>query len=142
MAQEINISTTLSWSRGGASIIAKVSGKEDQIGTTAIEDVQIIGSTSETITFGDVTDPSHVFFKNENKLWSQLTTAQQLPYGSQANYEAVNTVNLGTTNPATALNATIKLKPQQGIPLINPQAAWFGISNGDDVDLLVVAIQR
>jgi hypothetical protein len=142
MANEISIDTRLSWSRGGAEIIAKVNNKEDQIGTTAIERIQIIGSTSEPIDFGDVTDPSHAFFKNENKAWKSLTAAEQLPYGTQANYEAANTVNIDTNNPATAGTASLKLKPQQGQPLVNPAAAWYALSNADNVNLLVVAVQR
>jgi len=142
MADEITIETKLGWTRGGAQIIAKVSGKETQIGTTAIENVQVIGSTSEPIDFGDVTDPSHVFFKNENKPCKSLTTAEQLPYGTQANYEAANTVNIDANNPATAATATIKLKPQDGVPLVNPQAQFYGLTNADNVALLVVAIQR
>ena len=142
MANEIGITTQLNWARGGASIVAKVSGKEDQIGTTAIENVQVIGAASEIISLGDVTDPSHLFFKNETKPWSLLTNAEKLPFVTQANYDAANTVNLGTTSPVTAGNATIRLKPQQGQPLINPLAAWYGINSGTDIDLLVVAIQR
>lgn len=141
MANEIAISTRLSWSRGGAQIIASVTGREDQIGTQGIENVQTIGGSSEPIDLGDVTDPGHLFFKNENSAWADLTTEEKAGYTDKADYDEKNSVYLGNTNPATDSNATITLKPQQGTALIRPPAAWYGIKDTDDVSLLVVAIQ-
>ena len=75
MAKEIKKNTLLSWSKGGAEILVKVEEVLDQVGQQAIESVQIIGATSEAISFGDVTGEAHVVFKNLTPKWSTLTIA-------------------------------------------------------------------
>lgn len=148
MASEIKLTTQLNWSRGGAQIIAKVESVEDQVGTTAIENVQIVANTSEQIDLGDVTDPSHLFFKNENRLWSKLSTVEKSAYtsvngdGGKSDYETKNTVHVGIVTPAVAATAVYSLKPGQGNGTITAQAAWYAITDTDNVYLLVVATQR
>src|SRR5205814_6208227 len=96
MANEIKKSTKLSWAKGGAEIIVNTDETLNQAGAQAIENVQIIGGTSEAITFGDVTAPAHIAFKNLNKKWSQLTAAEKVSAGGvQATYEAAYRVFVG-----------------------------------------------
>src|SRR5881394_2107316 len=128
MANEIKKSTKLSWAKGGAQ---------------AIENVQIIGGTSEAITFGDVTAPAHIAFKNLNKKWSQLTAAEKVSAGGvQATYEAANRVFVGTTNPTTSADAVYKIYPGSGVNLYQAiTLAWYACKATDNVDLLVAAIE-
>lgn len=143
MANEIRKQTKLSWSKGGAQIIAETSEVLDQTGEQAIENVQIIGGTSEAIVFGDVTAPAHIMFKNLNKKWSELTAAEKTAAGGvQATYEAANRVYVGTTNPTTSANATYTILPGSGVPSFQTVAlAWYACKDTDNVNLLVCAIE-
>src|SRR5439155_8647388 len=111
------------------------------IGEQAIEAVQIIGATSEAISFGDVTGDAHLAFKNLTPAYSTLTVAQKALYTDKADYDTKNTVYVGTTDPVTSANAEHQLTPGGGAgPFISAQA-WFGINNTNDVNLLVAAIE-
>jgi hypothetical protein len=120
MANEVAVSIRLSWSKSGAQIIGTVSDSYDQSGSQAIENVQIIGSSSEAVTFGDVTTVGWVMFKNLNE---------------------TGKVHIGTTNPVTSVNAEITLDPGEGTFLKTTQAAWYAIRDSVDVNLLVIAIE-
>jgi hypothetical protein len=143
MANEIKRSLTLSWSKGGAQIIVKTDETLDQTGSQAIENVQIIGGTSEAIVFGDVTAPAHIAFKNLNKKWSELTSAEKTAAGGvQATYEAANRVYVGTTNPTTSADAIHTLYPGAGTSFYQAiTLAWYACKATDNVDLLVAAIE-
>lgn len=142
MANEIVRQTKLSWSKGGAQIIATVAETLDQTGAQAIENVQIIGGTSEAITFGDVTAPAHIMFKNINKTYSQLTTGEKAGYTNQADYESKNRVFVGTTNPTTSADAIYTIYPGSGVTFQQSiTLAWYACKATDNVDLLVVAIE-
>ncbi len=143
MAREIVKSTKLSWTKGGAEIIVNTAETLDQAGSQAIENVQIIGGTSEAITFGDVTAPAHIAFKNLNKKWSELTSAEKVSAGGvQATYEAANVVYVGTTNPTTSADAVYKIYPGSGVNFFQSiTLAWYACKATDNVDLLVAAIE-
>ena len=141
MAKEIKKNTLLSWSKAGAEIIAKVEEILDQVGEQAIESVQIIGAASEAISFGDVTGDAHLAFKNLATPYGKLTVAQKALYTSQVDYDAKNTVYVGTSNPVTAANAEHKLTPGGGAGPFISALAWYGIRDTNDVNLLVVAIE-
>lgn len=147
MANEIKRDVRLSWSKRGAQIISATSETIDQAGNNAIENVQIVGSTSEALTFGDVTGSAHVMFKNLNKPWSELTTAEKEAVSGETTaakktaYELAHTVYLGTTTPMTANDAEFKLVPGAGVSFLTANLSWYGIRQTNDVDLLVVAIE-
>ena len=142
MANEIKKITKLSWTKGGASIIVNVDETIDQTGNNAIENVQIIGGTSEALVVGDVSAPAHMAFKNLNAKWSTLTTLQKAGYSSEADYNTKNTVFIGTTNPTNAGNAIHKLTPGGSAgPFIALSVTWFACKDTDNVDLLLAAIE-
>lgn len=143
MANEISRTTKLSWTKGGAQIIAQTSETLDQTGAQAIESVQIIASTSEAISFGDVVAPAHLMFKNLNKKWSELTAAQKVSAGGvQATYENANRVYVGITNPTTNADAVYTIYPGSGVTFYQSiTLAWYACKDTDNVDLLVVAIE-
>ncbi len=141
MANEIKKTTKLSWSKGGASILANVDETINQVGNNALENVQIIESTSEAIVVADVTAPAHLMFKNLNPKWSTLTTEEKAAYASQDDYETKNTVFIGTANPTTSINAMHRLRPGAGCSNEVLTVAWFACKATDNVDLLVVAIE-
>lgn len=141
MANEIKKTTKLSWSKGGASILASVDETIDQTGNNAIQNVQIIQGTSEALNFGDVTAPAHVMFKNLNAKWSTLTTEEKADYTDEADYNTKNTVFIGTVNPTTSADATHKLAPGGGAGFLALTIAWFACKATDNVDLLLLAIE-
>jgi len=144
MANEIRKNLTLSWSKGGAQIIVNATETLDQVGEQAFESVQIIGGTSEAIAFGDVTAPAHVIFKNLNKKWSELTSAEKVTAGGvQATYENASRVYVGTTNPTTSADAVYTLYPGAGIPFYQETTlAWYACKDTNSVNLLVAAIEK
>jgi len=141
MAKEIKKNILMSWSKGGAEILVKVEETLDQIGEQAIESVQIIGATSEAISFGDVTGDAHLAFKNLTPAFSTLTLAQKSLYTDKADYDAKNTAYVGTTNPVTSVNAEHKLTPGGSAGPFISALAWYGIKATNDVNLLVFAIE-
>lgn len=141
MANEIKKTTKLSWSKGGAQIIVDNTETIDQAGEQAIENVQIIGATSETILFGDVTGSAHLVFKNLAPKWSTLTTIEQGGYSGESDYNTKNTVYIGTTSPVTSGNAQHKITPGGGAGPFISALTWYGIRDTNDVNLLVVAVE-
>ncbi len=121
MAKEISVQTTLGWNIKGDSFVIKINEKFDQVGTTAIENIQVVGITSEAIVLGDVTDPRYLMFKNEDE---------------------TKTVYLGITTPATTENAEFSLGPGEGVSLTTAIPTWYGIAVGGNINLLVIGIQR
>ncbi len=65
MANEIRISTSLAWTKGGASVSGSAADTFSQVGDAVLESVQIQGVVSKAIDFTDVTDPSFILFKNQ-----------------------------------------------------------------------------
>lgn len=141
MANEISIRTRLNFQRGGFDMTAQVSETLDQTGDNAIENVQIIGATSEALSLGDVTGTAHLMFKNLNPAWSSLTVQQKAAYTDQADYETKQSVYIGTENPTTKLNALMSIIPQGGFYMLTSTLAWYAIRDTNNVNLLVVAIE-
>lgn len=121
-AGKIVITTRISWTKDGGQIIATTSSSATQSGDQAIQNVQIVGSTSEAVNFGDVTTPGWVGFKNLNA-------------------DEGATVHVGTTNPVTSGNAQFTFAPGEGTAVQTTQAAWYAISSTGSTNLLVTAIE-
>lgn len=146
MANEIKRTTTLSWSKNGASIIATVTESIDQTGENVIENVQIISDASEAINLGDVSTPKYVMFKNMTTAWGSLTAAEKVATGftgesAAADYASAHKVYIGNNSPADAENTTFKLEPGNGVSIVTEQSAWYALANNFDVNLLVLAIE-
>lgn len=143
MANEISRTTRLSWTRNGAQIISNVTETADQEGEQAIQNVQIIGGTSEAVNLGDVTTPKYIMFKNANQSFADAGGADDSGYATKALYDAAHRVYIGTTDPVTTVAgvAEFVLIPQQGVSIVTDQSAWFAIRGSISVNLLVTAIE-
>jgi hypothetical protein len=126
MAGRIRTNLSVSWSNENVGVSMSVAQSYDQTGTEAIGNAQIIGASSETITFGDVTTIGYLGFKNLNA-------------------DDGATIHLGTTSPVTAANAQVSLAPGDGVfvPIGSAAAgnAWYGISSTGSSSLFVLAIE-
>jgi hypothetical protein len=144
MANEIRKSITTSWTKGGAQIIVSTAETLDQTGEQSHSSVQVIGGTSEALVFGDVVAPAHVIFKNINKKWSELTTAEKLSAGNvQATYEDASRVYIGTTNPTTSADAVYSLYPGSGVQFFQETTlTWYACKATNSVNLLVTAFEK
>jgi hypothetical protein len=142
MANEIKRKVSITWSKGGQSIVMDVDETLNQTGEQAHGSVQIIQGTSEALNFGDVSAPAYVGFRNLNKKWSQLTDDEKVAYSGQTDYETKNTVFVGEEDPTTSVNATHKLKPGAGAQFMALSLAWFACKATDNVNLFVCAIEE
>ena len=122
MANEITVTTSLRWSKGGAAISGTASNTYDQVGEQAIESVQIIGATSEAINLGDVVTVGYMLFKNLNASGGA-------------------TIHISTLNPAVAGTTNYSLTPGDAVSVIGVQTAWWAISSTGSSNLLVIAIE-
>lgn len=83
MASEIIISAGLKVSKGGASINLSASTAQDMSGEDMLQDTQLIGTSAEAVTFGEISGaPAYIFVKN---------------------LDSTNFVTVGWTNPPTEI---------------------------------------
>src|SRR6188768_3337826 len=98
MANEISRNTRITWNKNNAQIIASISETMDQVGNAVIEQVQTIGSTSETIEFGEISGACHLMFKNMEPDWSDLTSDEKAAFtgdttaAKRLDYETKNSI--------------------------------------------------
>lgn len=90
MANEISITVAFSVNKDGTSISSAVSKQVTMSGSAKIANVQSIGTSSEALQIGDITDLGYLFLQN---------------------LDATNFIQLSLTTPVTAGNAFIKLLP-------------------------------
>ncbi len=122
MANEITVTTSLRWSKGGAAISGTASRTFDQVGEQAIESVQIIGASSEQVSLGDVTTVGYMLFKNMNASGGA-------------------TIHVSTLTPAVANTSNYSLTPGDAVAVIGSQVNWYAISSSGSSNLLVIAIE-
>jgi len=127
MANEINHTTRLQWSRGGASLAATVTETEDQAAEYVVQQLMHCTAESRVINFRDVTDPKYFMLKNCEPKDSGLDVliAQDTP----ENLDLDPTI------------ATIRLKPQQGVVLPNVGIVWAALAI-TEAKVIAVIIQR
>lgn len=83
MANEINLSISFSASKGGASVRVSASDNIDMAGDDMLQETQVIGTSAEALTWGELSGaPKYVFLKNN---------------------DATNYVLVGFTNPPTEM---------------------------------------
>jgi len=90
MANEIQMSASLIVNKDGTSLNGTASKTVDMSGSAKIASTQNIGTTTEALSIGDVTDVGYVYIKN---------------------LDSTNYVEVGITSPVSASNAMITLKP-------------------------------
>jgi hypothetical protein len=120
MANEISISASLTWTKSGATISGASSSTITQVEENVLGNVQIIGTDSETIKFGDVTTPGYLFFRNR---------------------DTTNFVQIGIAEIASAANAVITLKAGEGAILPTRLTGWHAKADTAPINLLVIAIE-
>lgn len=64
MANEINVSVSLTASKGGAAIQSTGSRTADMAGVEMITNVQAVGTAAEAIVVGDIGTPGYCLLKN------------------------------------------------------------------------------
>jgi hypothetical protein len=119
MANEIVLGATLSHTKSGTNVQGSTSLAITQSGTKRIANTQIIGTTSEAITFGDVT-PAYVYLKN---------------------LDATNFVYVGYQTPCTSGNAFLKLLPGEPFSGHVAQSVMYALADTGNVNLEVVATE-
>lgn len=121
MANEIALTAALSITKSGVTISGAVTGKAiTQSGDQSIGNIQIIGTSSEAITIGDVVTIGYIYFKN---------------------LDATNFVSIHDVSPAVAGAASITLKAGECAVIPTRTTAWYAIADTADVNLHVVAIE-
>jgi hypothetical protein len=117
MSQEIQFNGALTVSKNGAVVSGSASLLVDMTGTNMIANVQNIGTSTEQITFGDVSTPGYAFFKN---------------------LDPTNFVMIGLTTAVTSGNAMLKLLPGECALCPTRQTVIYAIADTGACDLLVV----
>lgn len=64
MANEISITLTLQGTKNGITFEQSVNLLRDMAGDEMCQNVQIVGTSAETLHFGDAASPGYVFLKN------------------------------------------------------------------------------
>src|SRR5690349_23948684 len=66
MANEITLSFSIRWNKGGGTIAASISDTLSQTGNGAFENVQTMAATTSAIDLGGVTGSKHLVFQNRD----------------------------------------------------------------------------
>jgi hypothetical protein len=119
MANEINMVASLIHSQGGTSINGTTNKTFSQSGTKRLGNVQIIGTSSEAITLGDVT-PKYAYFKN---------------------LDSTNFVYIGYQTACTSGNAFLKLLPGEANVVSLAQAVLYALADTANVNLEVILLE-
>jgi hypothetical protein len=114
MAQEINFHASLTVSKGGLTVGASATKSVDMAGTDFEGTIQSIGTTTEAITFGDVTTPGYLFLLNT---------------------DPTNFVQIGLTSPVSAGNAIAKLLPGEFCFIPTRQSTIYALADTGAVEL-------
>ena len=116
MANEIALAGGLTVAKNSAQISMSGSKTVDMAGNPFISNIQIIGTTSEQLVFGDVTAPGYLFLKN-------LDTT---------NYCMVSLVS-----PVVSATAFCTLKAGEFLVLPTRQTTVYAIANSAPVNVQV-----
>jgi hypothetical protein len=119
MAKEITYGANLSVSKNGASMAARDNDSTiNMAGDTFIDNVQAIGTISEALVFGDITNMGYVRIKN---------------------LDVANPVYISQTTPAATGTALIKLLPGEPCAFPSRQTTIYAIAVGGTVNVRVTA---
>jgi hypothetical protein len=120
MSNAITLSISASNALSGGGAITGASGNSiTQVGTNNIGNVQNIGTTTEALTFGDVTTIGYLFVKN---------------------LDATNYVEFDLNTPVST-TAFAKLLPGEAMLIPTRQTTIYGKANTAACDCLVVAYE-
>lgn len=144
MANTISINLSVSWKNDDGDIVqGKAIQAYSQIGNAVFSNVQTIGASSEAVTVGEVDGDCFIFFKNNNREWSELSVSEKAAFADKDEYDEKNTVYVGTTNPMTSSAANShRIKPGFGAFESGILDDHFAIRDTADVDLFVAIIEK
>lgn len=121
MANEITLTAGLSIIKNGASVSGAISGlRISQTGNNSIGNIQNVGTTTEQLSFGDVTTPGYLFVKN---------------------LDATNFVLVSLATPAISGTSFAKLLPGEAFVIPTRQTTVYAIADTAACDVLVVALE-
>lgn len=119
MANEINLVASLIHAQGGTTVNATVNKFITQSGTKRVANTQIIGTSSEALTLGDVT-PAYVYIKN---------------------LDATNFVYIGYQTACTSGNAFLKLLPGEAFVGHVAQSVLYALADTGNVNIEFIAVE-
>ena len=119
MANEINMSATLTSSKSGLTITGYGQKYVDQAGSEMIASIQNIGTNTEAIAIGDITNIGKLFVKNLSE---------------------TDNILLGLNTPVVAGDAFATLLPGEFCMVPTRQEVIYGIGAGTGCLCEVVAI--
>lgn len=118
MASVITLSAALSLVGGGVNCAGSASVSQNQVGTTGIANVQIVGTTAETLTFVDAVPAGGFLF-----IYNQDAT----------NYVEIDAASAMTSFPQ-------KVLPGKFILLMPETSTIYGKANTAACNCLIVAV--
>lgn len=121
MANETQLQASLSNTRSGSTITGASSISITQTGTANIANMQTIGTTTEALLIGDITDLGYVFVKNT---------------------DVTNFVMIGITTAVTSANAMITLLPGEFAVFPTRLEVIYALADTAACAVQVVALSR
>lgn len=119
MANEISFSASLSSTKTGLTVAGSGSLNATQTAAAMLAAVQTVGTSSEAISLGDITDLGYLFVKNQ---------------------DLTNFVYLSLVSPPTASNSFCKLLPGEFVMVPCKQELVYGLADTTACDCQVVAV--
>ncbi len=121
MANEIQLQASLNITKNGATFAGSGSISVTQSGNASIGNVQAIGTSTEALLIGDITDLGYVFVKN---------------------LDATNFVRIGLNTPVVAADAFTTLLPGEFAMFPTRLETIYAIADTGACNLQVVAGSR
>ncbi len=118
MASEISISANFSCSKNGATVGGTGTKSIDMAGTAAISNVQAVGTTTEALVIGDITNVGYLFLKN---------------------LDSTNFVQIGLNTPVADADAFCTLLPGEFALVPTRLETIYAKANTAGINLLVAA---
>lgn len=119
MANEIYTSLELTARKNGATITARASGNQDMSGDDLIQTTQVIGTSSEAVSFGEITGaPAQVMIQN---------------------LDSTNFVEIGGDSGLTVFK--LKIKPGKAILISPSSGTMYAKADTAAVRILIVAAE-
>ena len=121
MANEISLSTSLSSTMSGLTVSGSGSLAITQSGAPMLAAIQIVGTTTEAIAIGDITDIGYLFLKNN---------------------DATNFVEISTISPVVTGTSLITLKAGESCAFPTRLETIYAKADTASCNVQVVAISR
>jgi len=118
MANEIQMTASLIVNKDGTALNGTASKVVDMSGSAKIASTQNIGTTTEALAIGDITNMGYLYVKN---------------------LDSTNFVLIGLTSPVQASNAMVHLKPGEFALIPTRQETIYAIADTAACNIDIVA---